>query len=207
MRQAELESAQLHAGSMQSQTTELQYQLRESQDCIAILREELVELQRDHEGNTPLIPTASVEDITHRMSAVEAKYELKVVELKRSLASVEKERNDGEAEWSRKLEEKNRETDELKSVLQSSAKSRNVNEEVAQVLKAEIERLKDEVATYQRQISGFQLQADQVKDIEVIVIEFAVFLCTEPLFIGISKPTSRRGSSAGRCSGEPGRRE
>lgn len=176
MRQAELESAQLHAGSLQSQNTELRYQLRESQDCIAVLREELVESQRGQESNPPLIPSTSVEDISRQLSAVEAKYELKVAELKRSLASVEKERDDGEADWSRKLKEKTRETDELRSVLQSSAKSQTVNEEVVQALKAEIEHLKDEVATYQQQISALQLQAGQVKDVEVITTVFTIFL-------------------------------
>lgn len=207
MRQAELESSQFHAESMQSQNTELQYQLRESQDRITVLREELIESQRDQESSAPLVPTTSAEDISRQLSAVEAKYELKVAELKQSLTAVEKERNEGEADWSRKLMEKTRETDELKSVLQSSAKTRNVNEEVVQALKGEIEHLKEEVATYQRQISSLQLQAGQVKDVEVTTTMFPICLDTELIFIGIGKPASHRSPGPGHCSGKLGRRE
>jgi len=100
------------------------------------------------------------------LSAAEAKHEFKIDELRRNLAAVEKERNECEADWSRKLREKTRETDELKRVLQSSAKTRDEKEGVVGSLRAEVDRLREEVTSYQRQVSGLQLRVDNIKDIE-----------------------------------------
>lgn len=151
---------------MQSQNTELQFQLRESEDRIAVLEEGLVEARRDQDSSAR-VPTTSAEEVARLLSAAEAKQASKIAELKRNLAAVEKERNEGEADWSRKLREKTRENDEMKRVLQSSDKTRDENEEAFGGLKAEIERLKEEATSYQRQLSGLQTQADKVKEIEV----------------------------------------
>jgi chromosome segregation ATPase len=166
LRQAELESSQFHSQSLQSQNTELQYQLREYQDRIVVLNEELAETRREQDGKVRA-PTTSAEDVARLLSAAEAKHEFKIDELRRNLAAVEKERNECEADWSRKLREKTRETDELKRVLQSSAKTRDEKEGVVGSLRAEVDRLREEVTSYQRQVSGLQLRADNIKDIEV----------------------------------------
>lgn len=131
-----------------------------------MLAEELVEAQRE-QNSSVRVPTTSAEDVARLLSAAEAKHASKITDLKKNLAAVEAERNEGEANWSRKLREKTRETDELKRTLQSSVKTRGENEEVVRGLKVEIQRLGEEVNTYQRQISALQLQADKVKDIEV----------------------------------------
>lgn len=180
LRQAELESSQFHAESLQSQNTELQYQLRESQDRIAVLNEELVEARREQESNVR-VPVASPEDMARLLAAAEAKHASKIAELKKNLAAVEKERNEGEADWSLKLRQKTRETDELKQGLQSSAKFRGESEEVVRGLKEEIKRLGEEISSYQRQISGLQLQADKVKEIEVSPLRFVCHCVNFPV--------------------------
>lgn len=166
LRQAELESSQFHAESLQSQNTELQYQLREYQDRIAAMTEDLIETRRE-QANNARIPTTSAEDIARLLSATEAKHESKIAELRRSLAAVEKERNDGEADWSRKLREKTRETDELKRSLQSSARMQSEKKGIVESLKGEINQLREDVISYQRLMSSLQLQVDNIKDIEV----------------------------------------
>lgn len=183
LRQAELESSQFHAESLQSQNTELQYQLRESQDRIAILGEELVESHREQECNVR-VPATSPEDMARLLATAEAKHASKVADLKKSLAAVEKERNESEADWSLKLRRKTQETDELKMILQSSAKTRGESEEVVRGLQNEIQRLAEEISSYQRQVSGLQLQADKVKEIEVntsIAFPFHYFNSVTPL--------------------------
>lgn len=166
LRQAELESSQSHLDSLQGQNTELHYQLRECQDRVAALTEEVIDARRQP-THSPRVSTTSAEDIARLLSSAEAKYEAKLAELRKNLAAVEKERNEGEAGWSRKLREKTRETDELKRVLQASAKTRDEKEEVADGLKGEIERLRAEITIYQRQMSALHLQADKFKETEV----------------------------------------
>jgi len=98
---------------------------------------------------------------------MEAKYEAKLAEIKRNLVLVEKERTESEADWSRKLCEKSKETDELKMILQSSAKLREEKENTTGVLKGEIEKLTVEVQNHQRHAAELQLQVDRMKDAEV----------------------------------------
>jgi chromosome segregation ATPase len=166
LRQAELESSQFHSESLQSQNTEQQYQLREYQDRIAVLNEELTEARREQDSKVH-VTTTSAEDMARLLSAAEAKHESKINELRKNLVAVEKERNECEADWSRKLGEKTRETDELKKVLRLSAETRDENEGVVESLKEAVDRLRDETTSYQRQVSSLQMQADNIKDIEV----------------------------------------
>lgn len=166
MRQAELESSTSHLDSLQSQNTELQFQLRELEDRIAVLSEEVSDARR-LQNDSPRVHTTSAEDVARLLSSSEAKYESKLAELRRNLVAVEKERNEGEADWSRKLREKTRETDELRRVLQSFTQTRDENEGVVGGLKSVIEKLRADITGYQRQMSALQLRVDQVKETEV----------------------------------------
>ncbi|KAH7931049.1 hypothetical protein BV22DRAFT_1101415 [Leucogyrophana mollusca] len=165
IRQAELESSQYHSESLQSQTTELQFQLREAQDRVAVLTDEISDLRREQDMRSQG-PAASTEGLPQLLLETEAKYEAKLAELRRDLAVVEKGRTESEADWSRKLLDKARETDELKRVLQSSAKTREEGEGAVNALKAEISRLKAEGQTYQRRNTEMQAQLEQMKDAE-----------------------------------------
>ena len=49
LRQAETESSQSHLESLQGQNTELQYQLREASDRIALLQDEFTDVRREHD--------------------------------------------------------------------------------------------------------------------------------------------------------------
>jgi chromosome segregation ATPase len=166
MRQAELESAQSHLESLQSQNTELQYQLRESDDRYSLLKDELAETHREQE-NRSREPVSTAGEVARLLSATEAKYESKVSDLKKNIFMLEKERNDGEAEWSRKLREKNRETDDLKRVVGSAARTREHDEKMVAGLKAEITRLEDESRLLQQQIADLRQNNFKVKDVEV----------------------------------------
>lgn len=114
------------------------------------------------------------EDISQLISTMEAKYEAKLAEIKRNLAFVEKERTESEADWSRKLCEKSRETDELRMILQSSAKMREEKESTIGLLKSEIEKLTAEVQNHQRQALELQLQVDRMNDAEVWLTDYAL---------------------------------
>ncbi|KAI6007349.1 hypothetical protein EDD15DRAFT_49652 [Pisolithus albus] len=162
LRQAELESSQLHAESLQSQNTELQFQLRAVQERVTLLTDELGDLRSEHESRLQGY-SASTEDVSHLISSVETKYEAKISELRRTMAAVEREHAESEANWSKKLQLKARETDELRVLLQSSTRSREQEEDVVESLKAVIERLKGEAQLQQRRLSELQSLAEQMK--------------------------------------------
>lgn len=173
IRQAELESSQHHVGTLQSRNTELQFQLREARDRVTLLTEEISDLrgEQDMRVQGSGVPQ---EDISQLISTMEAKYEAKLAEIKRNLAFVEKERTESEADWSRKLCEKSRETDELRMILQSSAKMREEKESTIGLLKSEIEKLTAEVQNHQRQALELQLQVDRMNDAEVWLTDYAL---------------------------------
>lgn len=166
LRQAEVESAQAHLESLEHQNTELQFQLRESNDRIGLLREECAELVREQESRVR-DPVHSADDIARMVSATEVKYEAKLSEFKRNLAIMEKERYESEADWSRKLKEKVKDLEELKHVLGSATKTRENDENLVTELKAQLSEAQGAVRTLQRQNSELPLLRDQITELEV----------------------------------------
>jgi len=165
LRQAELESSRSRLESLESQTTEFQYQLREANDRIALLTEELADARRSQEIR-PQAAGPSAEEVTRLLSAAEVKYESRISDLRQQLIAVEREREEGEAEWSRKLSDKVRELESLRGILNSSARNQVQGEESAKELRQEIELLKDEIQTYQSQISDLRTQVEKVAEVE-----------------------------------------
>ncbi|KAJ7492547.1 hypothetical protein FB451DRAFT_1078701 [Mycena latifolia] len=165
LRQAELESAQSHLDSLQSQNTELQYQLRESEDRFALLNDDITEARREQDSRSRE-PTSSAEDVARLLSTTEAKYESKLADLRKNLSVVEKERNESEAQWSRKLRDKVRENDELKLVIGSATKSRELDEGVLENLKEQIKLLQEEVRLQQVEAAELRAQSATLEDVE-----------------------------------------
>ena len=166
MRQAELESSQSQLESLQSQHVESQYQLREAADRIALLNEELTDTRRDSisrtQGHGP-----STEEVTRLLSAAEAKYESRIADLRRQLVAVERERDDGEAEFSKKLAEKVREVDQLRTVVNASARDHQEEKDIVITLQEQISALREQAQAYQQVIEELRLEAGKVTEIEV----------------------------------------
>ncbi|KAF4572848.1 hypothetical protein EYR36_007358 [Pleurotus pulmonarius] len=165
LRQAESESLQSHLESLQSQNAELQFQLREANDRLALLSENLAEARHEQDAKAQA-PLASSEEVARLLSATQSKYETKLADMRRDLLATEKERNDAEADWSRKLREKTREADELKRVLASSAKTREESQTAVDGLASQIDQLKQEIQQYKRQVVELQHQATSGSDQE-----------------------------------------
>ncbi|KAJ7181737.1 hypothetical protein C8R43DRAFT_1055509 [Mycena crocata] len=165
MRQAELESAQSHLDSLQSQNTELQYQLRESEERFALLNDDITEARREQESRSRE-PTTSAEDVARLLSATEAKYESKLADLRKNLGAVEKERNESEAQWSRKLRDKVHENDDLRQVLGSATKNRELDEGLVEKLKDQIKLLQEEVRLHQAETAQLRAQSLTLEDAE-----------------------------------------
>lgn len=166
MRQAELESSQSHLESLQSSTTELQFQLREATERIGALMEELVDArnEQDYRG---LRPSASSEESSRMLSAAEAKYEAKLTELNSKITAIEKERNETEATLNRNLRQKMQEADTLRRVVDSSARTKEDAEHSIAQLKQETERLSQEIIIYQKQAHASEQHSERVVELEV----------------------------------------
>ena len=166
MRQAELESSQSLLESLQGQTVEFQYQIREANDRIALLNEELVDV-RQQQIHLPQESLPSAEDVSRLLSAAESKYESRISELRRHITTVERERDEAETDWSRKLTEKIKEVDSLRSILDTSAKTQEKAADNSNLLKEEIQRLQDEIRRNQVIISDLQIEAGRISEVEV----------------------------------------
>ncbi|KAJ7597112.1 hypothetical protein C8J56DRAFT_1011641 [Mycena floridula] len=178
LRQAELESSQSHLESLQSLNTEMQYQLRESQDRIGLLNEELSEAHREQESQSRTSAVSSI-DVGHMLAAAEAKHELKLAEMKRVINNLENERNDSEAEWSRKLREKSKETEDLRRVLGSAAKTNEEEAEVVTDLKAEIAQLQQDIQAQQNIASELRTQIATEVDAQTSAKEHETMLTSK----------------------------
>lgn len=95
---------------MQSQTGELQYQLREANDRVALLQEELSSRPTSGGGGGS-VPS---EDVARFLREAEGKYEARLSDLRDRMRALERERNDAEEEWSRNLAERSREVERLR---------------------------------------------------------------------------------------------
>ncbi|KAK2461858.1 hypothetical protein APHAL10511_006321 [Amanita phalloides] len=165
MRQAEVESVQSHLESLQNQNAELQYQLREAQDRIALLTYDLQEAQREHESRSHQV-TTSPEEVARLLSSMELKYEAKIAEIKIQLRQVETERNDRESDWSRKVRDRAKEVDDLRNLLEKSARTWDDHEKLVGDLRAEKDQLQEEARLSQQQITDLISAQELMESIE-----------------------------------------
>ncbi|KAH6917316.1 hypothetical protein BKA70DRAFT_1178135 [Coprinopsis sp. MPI-PUGE-AT-0042] len=165
IRQAETESAQGHLESLQHQNSELEFQLREANDRLALLREEYTEYQREQEVRARE-PSTSPEEIARMISATESRYEAKLGELRRNVEVLEKERSESEANWSRKHKDKVREVEELNRLLGTTAKSREEDIGVAERLRAELASAREEARTLREQLVEVPGLRDRIEELK-----------------------------------------
>ncbi|KAI5898118.1 uncharacterized protein SCHCODRAFT_02156430 [Schizophyllum commune H4-8] len=155
LRQAELESSQTALEALRSQNTELEYQIRELQDRLALAAEEVAS------SPGPTIPTIAVAPLASLPPAsdLSVRLEAKVTDLTRAVEMLERERSESEAQWSRKLREKTAEVESLRGTLGGAAEVKARGEAEAAELRAVVEKLKEE---------GKALRA-QVKDLQEVI--------------------------------------
>jgi chromosome segregation ATPase len=166
LRQAEFESSQTQLESLQGQTAELNYQLRESEDRIALLTEELTDARRDQHTRSSA-GSSDADDAARILALTEAKYEAKLTELRGRVQAAEKERNDGEAAWSRKLDEKSREMDELRRTVELSTKVKEGREDLVAQARQETERVQEELRAHLTSMAELRHVAEQAAEAEV----------------------------------------
>ncbi|KAL1683836.1 hypothetical protein EV122DRAFT_200636 [Schizophyllum commune] len=152
LRQAELESSQTALEALRSQNTELEYQIRELQDRLALAAEEV--------ASSPVqqIPTIAVAPLASPppTSDLSVRLEAKVADLTRAVEMLERERSESEAQWSRKLREKTAEVESLRGTLGGAAEVKARGEAEAAELRAVVEKLKEEGKALRVQVKDLQ---------------------------------------------------
>ncbi|KAI0307801.1 hypothetical protein B0F90DRAFT_1813194 [Multifurca ochricompacta] len=167
MRQAEVESSQSLLEVLQSQTTELQYQVRERDDRIALISEELSDArQQRHVGLSDV--SMSPEEVAKLLAATESRHEAKLSVLKQKLAGVEAERVEVEAEWRRKVEAKVHEAQRWKSMVDTTSQSRQDDDDRTHELQAEVERLRLAARAYDHEVSQLRQQIERLTHDEIL---------------------------------------
>lgn len=175
LRQAEVESSQTHLESLQHQNAELQFQLRESNDRLGLLKEECAELVREQESRFRDTVT-SPDEVARMVSATEAKYEARLAEMRRNVSILEKERHDSEADWSRKLKEKVKNLEDLKKVLGSATKTRQDDENIVAGLKEQLAQAEEKVRTLDLQASELPRLRAHIQELEVGPLIALIFI-------------------------------
>lgn len=166
IRQAEGESAQSLLEVLQSQNTELQYQVREKDSRIALLNEEMSDSrQEQHSGVSD--PSTSPEEVAKLLAAAESRHEAKLSALKQRLASMEAERVEVEAEWRQKVEAKLQEAQKWKSIVDTASQNRQDDDDRTQGLQGEVERLRLATRAQEYDVSQLKRQIERLTQEEV----------------------------------------
>jgi chromosome segregation ATPase len=166
IRQAEGESAQSLLEVLQSQNTELQYQVREKDSRIAQLNEEMSDSrQEQHFGVSD--PSTSPEEVAKLLAAAESRHEAKLSALKQRLASVEAERVEVETEWRQKVEAKLQEAQRWKSMVDTASQNRQEDDDRTQGLQVEVERLRLATRAHEYDVSQLKRQIERLTQEEV----------------------------------------
>ncbi|KAI0257559.1 hypothetical protein BJV78DRAFT_1349405 [Lactifluus subvellereus] len=161
IRQAEGESAQSLLEVLQGQNTELQYQVREKDDRITLLNEELGDARQDqHVGVSD--PSTSPEEVAKLLAAAESRHEAKLAVLRQELAAMEAERVEVETEWRRKVEAKVQEAQKWKAMVDTTSQSRQDDDDRTQELQVEVERLQLAARAHNHEVSQLRRQIERL---------------------------------------------
>ena len=171
MRQAEGESSQSLLEVLQSQNTELQYQVREKDGRIAQLNEELSDSRQEQRFGVS-DPSTSPEEVAKLLAAAESRHEAKLSALKQRLASMEAERVEVEAEWRQKVEAKLLEAQKWKSMVDTASQNQQDDDDRTQGLQVEVERLRLATRTHEYDVSQLK------QEIERLTLDEVRFVCS-----------------------------
>jgi chromosome segregation ATPase len=119
-------------------------------------------------------PGASAEEVTRILSETEGKYEARIGDLRSKMRGLEKERHEAEDEWSRNLQERSRELERLRGLVEAkdreyaeSMRRKTETDEQLIELEADNRRLKAQAEAEKGILLGLQKDIDWLRDAEV----------------------------------------
>jgi chromosome segregation ATPase len=171
-----------------------------------LLKEECTELAREQETRSRDSVT-SPDEVARLVSATEGRYEARLAEMKRNVSILEKERYESEADWSRKLKEKVKDLEDLKSVLGSATKTRQDDENVVATLNEQLTQAEEKVRTLDLQASEVPRLRAHIQELEVGPLIVLIFNPVLTTFQEILRGTGRRNQDQNPCTREANRRD
>ena len=162
LRSGEGESARMQLDVLQSQVEEMRFRLRESEERMGALQEELTEARRGHATNGVDAPTTGpgAGELAALLSETTSRHEARLAELRNRMRTLELERVDAEESWSRTLQQRAEENERLRGIIgvkdrefKDALDGRRARDEVVQRLEADVERERKEKEGDRRQIS------------------------------------------------------
>ncbi|OCF72806.1 hypothetical protein I204_06035 [Kwoniella mangroviensis CBS 8886] len=186
-KQAEAESAKSEMELSSTRTKELEFQLREANERIALLEDSSSSNQRNQLGlglpngspsgspmgsrrNSTSNKSTGGVDIQKLLSEAEAKSESKLSDLRFKIKSLELERNEIEEEWSVKLQERIRELEKLRRQIQEKDMEVNDTLRGLQERESKIQDGEERVKSLEKELIKLKGKLEQGKgDIQVAV--------------------------------------
>ena len=191
-RQADLEGSSAENEALLVKISEVQFQLREAHERVSTLEEELADSHKSSSsktnpsspisttttlngaGTTNASSSSSMIDLQRQLASTSSAYESKLSELRSQIRRLESERSEAEEEWSRNVQERTKEVERLRGVVEGkdreyeeAVRSRRVREEKVGELEGEKEGLKREVERERRKGEEGWERCKKVQDDEV----------------------------------------
>ncbi len=173
LRSGEGESARVQLDVLQSQVEEMRFRLRESEERMGVLQEELTEARRGHATNSVGSPTTGpgAGELAALLSETTSRHEARLAELRNRMRTLELERVDAEETWTRTLQQRAEENERLRGIIvvkdrefKDALDRRRARDEVVQRLEADVERERKEKEGDRRQISELAREVEDLQE-------------------------------------------
>ena len=173
LRSGEGESARVQLDVLQSQVEEMRFRLRESEERMGVLQEELAEARRGHATNSVDSPTTGpgAGELAALLSETTSRHEARLAELRNRMRTIEVERVDAEESWTRTLQQRAEENERLRGIIvvkdrefKDALDRRRARDEVVQRLEADVERERKEKEGDRRQISELAREVEDLQE-------------------------------------------
>ena len=173
LKNGEVESARVQLDVLQSQVEEMRFRLRESEERMGVLQEELAEARRGHATNGIDTPTTGpgAGELAALLSETTSRHEVRLAELRNRMRTLELERADAEESWSRTLQQRAEENERLRGIIavkdrefKDALDGRRARDEVVQRLEADVEKERKEKEGDRRQISELACEVEDLRE-------------------------------------------
>lgn len=173
LRSGEGENARVQLDVLQSQVEEMRFRLRESEERMGVLQEELAEARRGHATSSVDSPTTGpgAGELAALLSETTSRNEARLAELRNRMRTIELERIDAEESLTRKLQQRAEENERLRGIIvvkdrefKDALDRRRARDEIVQRLEADVERERKEKEGDRRQISELAREVEDLQE-------------------------------------------
>jgi chromosome segregation ATPase len=173
VKSGEVESARVQLDVLQGQAEEMRFRLRESDERMGALQEELADARRGHAKNDLDAPTTGpgAGELAALLSETTSRHEARLTELRNRMRTLELERAEAEESWSRTLQQRAEENERLRGIIaikdrefKDALDGRRARDEIVQRLEADVEKERKEKEGDRRQIAELAQEVEELRE-------------------------------------------